>query len=308
VNAGKRILRLDLKSADGRQAFLDLLQQADVLVESFRPGVLDKLARGRPVIEAANPRLVHTAISGWGQNGPFAGRAGHEINYSGVGGGLLYGGPAERPTLGGMPVADFAAALTAVIATMAALIGRDRKQRGTLVDVSIMESVLAWQSENFIAALLEGRVGRATGLLNGGAAFYNIYRASDDRFVTIGAIEPKFWENLCAAVGRPDWIERRADPLPQDRLIGELVEMFSSQTQSYWTSVLGTVDCCFEPVLDATQTLNHPQIVARKLARSQPDFLQLLFPALMDGNRARDRQMVKEVDLAAAIKCWPHRA
>src|SRR5690606_12857233 len=142
---GKRVLTLDLKQVEDRAVLLRLVRRADVLLESYRPGVLARLGLSPEVLRAENPRLVHTALSGWGQTGPSAQRAGHDINYMAVGGGLALSGGAAGPAFAFMPVADMASALQAVIATLAALLRRAAGGQGAFLDVSLMETVLAWQ-------------------------------------------------------------------------------------------------------------------------------------------------------------------
>ncbi len=263
VNAGKKVVRLDLKSEAGRGAFASLLSAADVLLESYRPGTLEKLGFDLERRQQLSPSLVHCALSGYGQTGPLAQSAGHDINYLSLGGGLLASGPAERPVAAFPPIADHASALQAVTAILAALLRRQRTGQGASLDISLTETVLAWQALPLTAALREGELGREEGVLNGGAAFYRIYRCADGRFVSLGAIEPKFWANFCRAVKREAWIERQEEPLPQTELSAEVAELFASLPLEHWESLLGEVDCCFQPVLTPREVLSHRQIRAR---------------------------------------------
>jgi crotonobetainyl-CoA:carnitine CoA-transferase CaiB-like acyl-CoA transferase len=304
TNGGKRVLRLDLKSAAGAETFRRLAARADVLMESYRPGVLGRLGFSPEALRELNPRLIHTALTGWGWTGPSAQRAGHDINYLAVGGGLAYSGAPERPSLMRAPVADYASALTAVIATLAALQRRNATGEGGFVDVSLMESVLAWQAELFIADRhgMAGRRGEA--MLTGGAAYYNVYRTSDGEFVTLGAIEPKFWQAFCRAVERPDWIGRQDEAIPQTELIAEVAALFATRTRAAWRALLEPVDCCFEAVLSAKGTRTHPQIAARGLVRESAGRVEVLFPAHLDGQPPKPRAAVKEIDAAAALRSW----
>lgn len=304
TNAGKRVLRIDLKTPSGAETFGRLLARADVLLESFRPGTLDRLGYPGPELRRLNPRLVHTALSGWGQNGPYAGRAGHDVNYLAIGGGLLYSGGPERPMTTRMPVADFASALTAVIATFGALLRRHATGQGGFVDVSIMESALAWQANLFIAARFGRLDGRGASLLDGGAASYNIYRTVDGGFASLGALESKFWEAFCRAVARPEWIDRQSEPLPQIGLIAEVAALFATQPLAHWRALLEPVDCCFEAVLTAEETLAHPQIASRGLVQHSAGRVEVLFPAWLDGHPPKPRPAPVEVAADAALARW----
>jgi len=304
VNAGKVVLRLDLKQAEERALFLRLVVQADVLVESFRPGTLARLGLSPEVLRQANARLVHTALSGWGQDGPYAGRAGHDINYLAIGGGLSRSGDPERPRFAHPPVADYASALLAALVTLAGLLRRGTTGSGAFLDVSLMETVLAWQGQAQSLArrgLLERR---GESLLSGGAACYNLYRTSDGGYVSLGAIEAKFWANFCRAMGRPDWTARQWEPLPQQGLIGALAAAFAARDRPHWQARLESIDCCFEAVLEPEELGRHPQVAARGLLVERDGLVEALFPAFLDGARPVPRAEVREVDSASALGAW----
>ena len=304
VNAGKRVLRLDLKQAGDRERLLRLIERADVLLESYRPGVLARLGLAPQTLRALNPRLVHTALSGWGQTGPYALRAGHDVNYLAVGGGLARSGPAERPVFAYPPVADMASAMQAVLATLAALLRRAATGQGGFVDVSLMETVLGWQG----LALTQARHGaeepRGGGLLNGGTAFYNLYRTADGRWISLGAVEAKFWENFCRAVGRPDWIARQGEAPPQSGLIAEVAALVATRDCAHWQALLDPVDCCFEALLEPGEVAGHPQVAARGLVIEREGLVQTLLPALLDGRGPAPRAAVMEVSAEAALEAW----
>lgn len=304
VNAGKRVLRLDLKTAEGQAAMLALVAEADVLLESFRPGTLGRLGLSPERLRATNPRLVHTALSGWGQTGPYAARAGHDINYLAVGGGLIAQGEAEQPFFAFPPVADFASAQQATVATLAALLRRSTSGEGAFLDVSLMESVLAWQGFNQTMTAAGEAPRRGGELLNGGAACYNIYRTGDGGFVSLGAVEAKFWANFCQAVGRADWAERQQEPMPQKGLIAEVAALFASRDRAHWQRLLDPVDCCFEALLTMEEVAAHPQVAARGLLSGQGALVQALFPALLDGQGPGPRLPVEEVTLQAILGRW----
>ena len=304
VNAGKRVVRLDLKVEAGRAAFADLISAGDVLLESYRPGMLARLGFDRPTLAAINPHLVHCALSGYGQTGPKADVGGHDLNYLAWGGGLVTSGSVARPMIAHPPVADHAGALQAVIAILGALLRRARDGAGAYLDVSLAEAVLAWQGGQLTATLRGRPMTRGRDLLNGGAACYQIYGTADGRFVTLGALEPKFWAAFCEAAGRPDWTARQAEPLPQDSLIAEVAALFESRPLAEWQAVLGAVDCCWQPVLDAEALLADPQAGARGLLRRTGDLVEVLFPALIDGEAPPPRRPLEEVAAAAVLEAW----
>ncbi len=304
VNAGKRVVRIDLKAEEGQAAFRRLITAADVLLESYRPGMLARLGFGRPALAALNPRLVHCALSGYGQTGPKAGKGGHDLNYLAWGGGLVTSGSAARPTIAHPPVADHAGALQAVISILAALLRRERGGEGAFLDVSLAETVLAWQGGQLTAALRGRPMTRGRELLNGGSACYGIYETADGRFVTLGALEPKFWAAFCEAAGRPEWIARQAEALPQDALIAEVAALFQTRDLATWQGLLDGVDCCWQPVLGPEELLTDPQAEARGLLRQTGDLAEVLFPALIDEQAPAPRRPLEEIAVEAVLESW----
>ena len=294
LNRGKRVCRLDLKQEDGKRVFADLLQDADILLESFRPGVLDRLGFPRERLQALNPKLIHCALSGFGQTGPWAQRAGHDINYCAVAGQSIVSGTVERPVIAYPPIADHAGAMQAAVAMLAALHGRERRDGGVFLDISITESILAWQ---YLPAL-GGDTGRAASILTGGAACYNIYRCADGSFISIGAIETNFWKNFCNALERPDWIDRQFEPMPQTALIAEVSAVIEARGGSDWHDLLDTVDCCYAALLDPLQLADNAYV--RSLGfdpKTGP-----AWPGRIDGDTIRtaeDREEIPAPDLPA---------
>lgn len=304
VNAGKSVVRLDLKGADGREALRGLVRRADVLLESYRPGVLDRLGFGQTALRALNPRLVHCALSGFGQSGPMAGAAGHDVTYMALGGGLVASGPAERPVMAFPPVADYAAAIQAAFATVGGLFRQARTGQGAFLDVSLMETVLAWQAGSLTQARRGGAPRREEALLNGGAACYRVYTCADGRFAALGALEPPFWRAFCKTVGRPAWIERQHEPFPQTDLIAEVAALFASADLAHWQRVLDGVDCCFQPVLSFDEVAAHPHVRARGLVRAGDALTEVLAPVLVDGAPPRHRAPVRELGGDALGGLW----
>ena len=275
LNRGKRVCRLDLKRDEDREVFATLLREADILLESFRPGVLDRLGFTREHLDELNPRLIHCALSGYGQHGPYARRAGHDINYCALAGQSLVSGTVERPVIGYPPIADHASALQAAVAMLAALYGRENRATGVFLDISISESILAWQ---YLPAL-GGASERAASILDGGAACYNIYRCADGRFVSLGAIEQQFWENFCIAVTKPEWTARQFESMPQQALIGELAALFATQPRDHWQARLDGIDCCFEVLLADGDLAAQPQFAFRAAIDADGP----RYPAWIDG-------------------------
>ncbi len=303
VNAGKRVIEIDLKAPAGREQLERLVAAADVLLESYRPGVLDRLGFGEQRLRDLNARLVHCALSGYGQTGPHRLVPGHDLNYVALTGALGATGTEEGPVIPFPPMADHAGALQAVIAILAALLGRDRPaagtQQGCTLDVGMSDALLALQELAFAF-----ETGRRRGLLTGGAAGYQIYRTADDRFITISPLEPKFWANFCTAVGRPDWISRQTEPLPQHALIGEVAAVLGSQPLSHWENVLGAADCCFHPVLEHAEVPDHPQVRARGLIRRHPDWTEVLLPVRIDGADPPARADVAFASVDTILESW----
>ena len=306
-------MRLDLKSPGGQADFADLLAQADVLLESFRPGTMEKLNFSRATVRAINPTLVHCALSGFGQTGPLARKGGHDNNYLALGGNAALSGGRARPELIYPPVGDHAASLQAVVGILAALFRKERQGKGADLDLSIMETVLAWQAIPLTCDLRGGgEATRGEGLLTGGAAFYRIYETADRRFVSLGAIEPKFWAAFCQAVGRDDWLARQNEALPQTGLIDGLAQLFNSRPLAHWTALLADVDCCFEPLLDAPEMLDHPHLKARGQLRhhaadpqtGQEAFVETLFGGWIDRQPPKARPAFEECDVAAIASGW----
>lgn len=271
VNRGKRLLRLDLKEAAGRAALLELVDSADVLVESFRPGVMDRLGLGWEVLKARNPRLVMCAISGYGATGPYAQRAGHDINYIGYAGMLAQNAaPDGRPVLPNLQVGDLlGGAQAALQGILAALVAVQRGGAGSFVDVSMTDAVFAHNIMPLVAHNNGNAPPPGRDLLTGGVPCYNVYRTRDGRYMAVGALELKFWQACCAVLARPDLAARHwqlgqavggADALAVQ---AELDALFAQRTQAEWTALFDRVDCCVTPVLETAQALAHPLFRAR---------------------------------------------
>jgi crotonobetainyl-CoA:carnitine CoA-transferase CaiB-like acyl-CoA transferase len=275
INRNKRSLALDLKAHAGRDAFLRLAQQADAIVESFRPGVVDRLGIGHAAIAAINPRIVYCSISGYGQTGPYRDRPGHDINYLGYAGVLDQTGVAGgAPALSNLQIADLlGGALNASTAILAALFAAARTGTGTFVDVAMTEGSLAHSIFALHTVQTSGRSQpRGTDLLTGGVPCYGVYATLDRRYLAVGALEHKFWRALCEALERPDLIAGHLATGSEGQAVRlALAAIFAQRTRAQWTERLASVDCCVTPVLSPDEVLDDPQVVARDMVVTAAD-------------------------------------
>jgi alpha-methylacyl-CoA racemase len=266
LNRGKRSIRIDLKTEQGKEVLLRLARGADVLLESFRPGVLDRLGVGYETLRGVNPRLIYCAITGYGQDGPNRDRSGHDMNYLGLNGLLGLTGEADGPPVQAAgQIADLGGgALTAALGVMVALHERERSGQGQLVDASMFDGSLSWLALVAAEALASGRTPRRGQLqLAGALTCYRPYRCADG-YVTLGALEPKFWQAWCHGVGREDLIEHQFDP-PGSEAHQAVSEIFAGRTREQWRQFASEHDCCLEPVLDLDEALDSELVRAREM-------------------------------------------
>jgi alpha-methylacyl-CoA racemase len=266
LNRGKRSIRLDLKHETGRDALLRLVRGFDVVLESFRPGVLDRLGCGYDAMRDQNPRIVYCPITGYGQTGPNTQRAGHDLNYLGLVGLLgLTGEPGGRPIQSAGQIADIGGgALTAAIGVLAALRERERSGEGQLVDISMADGSLAWLAMTAAAYLCDGRVPERGGeQLTGGFVCYYPYEAADG-WVTCGALEPKFWRRFCEGTGRPELADKQFER-PGSDAWREIAEVFRSRTRDEWRAFNDEHDAMIEPVLDLDEALSSELVREREM-------------------------------------------
>jgi crotonobetainyl-CoA:carnitine CoA-transferase CaiB-like acyl-CoA transferase len=275
VNRGKQFVRLDLKDAAQRERFLEMVEQADAVMESFRPGVMDKLGLGWDILKQRNPRLVMCSISGYGQTGPLAYQAGHDINYIGYAGMLEQNaGPDGVPALPNLQIGDLlGGAQCAVQGMLAALLGARISGRGRYVDVAMTDGVFAHNIMPLTAVNHTGQTAApGRDLLTGGVPCYNLYRTSDQRFMAVGALELKFWQACCDVIGRPDLKDRHwskgqeISGTDADTVKRELDRLFAQESQAYWTDKFAAADCCVSPVLRMDEALQHPHFQSRRMA------------------------------------------
>jgi crotonobetainyl-CoA:carnitine CoA-transferase CaiB-like acyl-CoA transferase len=265
LNRNKRSLRLNLKDERGRDVLLRLVEDYDVVVESFRPGVMDRLGVGYDALRARNPRVIYCPISGYGQDGPLTARSGHDTNYLALNGLLgLTGRRSGPPIQSAGQIADLGGGgLMAAVGILAALHERERSGEGQVVDISMTDGALSWLAMVAARYFAEERVPqRGEPELAGGIACYFPYETKDGQWISLGALEPKFWQNWCNGVGRPDLIEKQFEH-PDSEAGAEIAGVFSERTRDEWTAFAGEHDCCLEPILDLDEVLDSELVRAR---------------------------------------------
>ena len=270
VNRNKKSIAIDLKNVEGREVFLKLASTADCVLEQFRPGVVDRLRINYDRIAELNSRIVYCSLTGFGQDGPHRERSGHDLNYLALSGVLgLTTDDSGRPVIPGVQVADLAGGMIAGFAILAALLARERTGRGQYVDVSmfdVMLSMLPIPAAHHLAGATIPVGGKY--VLSGAYPFYNVYETGDGKFMTLGALEPKFWANFCRKVGREDLVSRQFDSGERrENLFTELRAIFKSKSQSDWVEFIRDADCCCEPVLSMVEAFEHVQTRAREMIR-----------------------------------------
>ncbi len=268
LNRNKRSLALNLKAPEGREIFVNLVRTADVVVEGFRPGVMDRLGLGYAVLKEVNPRIVFCSLSGFGQDGPYRSRVGHDANYMAIAGLLkLVGDVEEAPTLPGIQIADMAGGVHAALGILAALVARGTSGRGQFVDVAMLDGVMTWMVMQVAHLAAKGEEQpREKMYLAGTIPSYNVYETRDHKYVTVGALEPHFWANLCRALGREDLIKLAGATGAEGTMLQqEMKEIFSSKTSQEWEEELGELDICFGPVNGLAEAQQDPQVRHREI-------------------------------------------
>ena len=261
VNQGKKSLALNYRNPRGRELFLKLAETADVILEGFRPTIADKYGIGYEAVCAAKADIVYCSLSGYGREGPYQQRAGHDLNYMSIGGAVALNGRSdERPIPYGMPVADLSGGMLAAIAILGALVGRERSGQGMYLDIALIDGVISWMTPMAMSAYFGGlEVKAGTHPLLGGAGCFNVYETADGKYLSLGALEPHFWGDFCKTIDRTDLIKRQFDPA----LGAELSVIFSKKSRDEWLSLFEDKDACIEPVNSVDEMLLNPQVQAR---------------------------------------------
>lgn len=282
-NINKRSLALDLKRPEGVEILFRLVKRANVLVESFRPGVLDRLGAGYFNLSRENPRLIYCAITGYGQDGPLARAPGHDLNFEAVGGAVGLTGPAGgSPFIPGVPFADIGAGMWAAFAIVAALRRAERTGQGQFIDASILDTAvgfLAHQAQYYLSCGTPG--GRETTRHNGRRPSYRLYPTADGRSLAVACSEPKFWRNLCGLIGREEFEgDFSASGERRRKVIAALEKTFRRRTMEEWLSVFEGKEVCVSPVLEVAEVFAYPQVRSRGLVVDHPHSAGGTHPAL----------------------------
>ncbi|MFU8867256.1 CaiB/BaiF CoA transferase family protein [Natronococcus sp.] len=278
VNRGKRSVAIDLKSEDGRAAFYRLVAESDVVLESFRPGVVDRLGIDYETLREHNEELIYCSVTGYGQDGPWADRAGHDLNYVALAGllDMTRESPDAKPQTPGYPIGDMAGGLFAAFAIVEAILARELGNAdGEYVDIALADVVASFSQAIAYQSLTgdpaEPRPGETP--LTGALPWYDSYETADERWVTLAALEPKFWRAFCEAVGREDLLEEHGstDPDVRAALRAELEALFRERTRDEWEDALEGVDAAFSGVYAPAEAVEHPQLRARGLVEESAD-------------------------------------
>lgn len=269
VNRGKQSLTLDLRKPEGVEILKKLVRDADVLLESFRPGVMDKLGCGYETLKAINPKLVYAALTGYGQTGPYRDRAGHDMNYCGYAGALdQIGNAGSGAVLSNTQIADLAGgSLTCAVGILAAVIGARSSGHGAFVDSAMLDGTLALQVVALSTLRTMGKtLPRGTDMLTGGLPNYNLYQCADGKWFALGSLEMKFWQSFCERAGRPDLGRRPMAPgkLAQE-VHAEVTALFKTRTRDEWEEFLAPADACTSGIYTLEEALQNEQVRARGL-------------------------------------------
>lgn len=274
LNRNKRSLALDLKQPEALEVVKQLLTDYDIVLEQFRPGVMERLGLGYEALKAINPKLIYVSITGYGQTGPYKDRAGHDINYLALAGLSSYTGRTDSGPLPlGMQVADIAGgSLHGVIGLLAAVIARQQSGQGTHLDVSMTDCAFSLNAMAGAGYLACGEEPHWEDQMLNGGSFYDYYRSRDGRWLSVGSLEPGFMQQLCAALGRPELAAQGLSPKPeQQRLLKDALKVeFERHDFAELCELFAGVDACVEPVLNLSEAVQHPQLQARELVTQVP--------------------------------------
>ena len=274
LGRNKKTMFLNLKTPEAKQIIRRLIMEYDIILEQFRPGVMDRLGLGYEELRSVNPRLIYCSLTGYGQTGPLRDAAGHDINYMSRSGIISHAGRADSgPSLMNFQIADIAAgSLHSVIGILAAVYSREQTGQGQFVDVAMMDGCVPFNSLDGADFLVSGRQPQREGELLNGGCMYDYYETSDGGYMSVGSLEPKFWAAFCRAIGREDLISGTVRPEDMPKVKEEIREIFRSKTRDEWTEIFSGADACVQPVMDLKE-------------------------ALLEDEQIRAREMVVEVDL-----------
>ena len=263
----KRHISLNLKTEEGREIFFKLAHDADVILEGFRPGVVDRLGVDYESVKRVNPRIIYCAISGYGQTGPLRDRAGHDVNYLSTAGVLdLIGEKGNPPAIPGVQIADIAGAMNGVIGILLALFAREKSGKGQYIDISMTDSLLGFMTLPVLFSQIdEGRFERSDTLLSHRYACYNTYETFDGRYLAIGAVEQRFWQNLCRHLKVPEYGDLQYDEERREEITGCLRTIFKKKSLAQWDAELSTTEVCHSVIQDIEEVLHAPLFNEREM-------------------------------------------
>lgn len=294
LNRNKRCIALNLKQAGAVEVVKQLVQEYDIVLEQFRPGVMDKLGVGYEALKAINPKLIYVSITGYGQTGPLRDRAGHDINYLALAGVASYTGRRESGPLPlGVQLADIGGgSLHGVMGLLAAVIHRQQTGEGQQVDVSMTDCAFSLHGMAGAGYLAAGVEPEMEGLALNGGSFYDYYRTRDGRWFSVGSLEPQFMQQFCAAIGRPELAARGLSPSPEEQqaLKREIAIEFEKQDFAQWQESFAALDACVEPMLSLAEAVEHPQLAERGLVTRVPN-----------GKGGEQRQMACPIRFSAGL-------
>ncbi|GEL76407.1 CaiB/BaiF CoA transferase family protein [Tenuibacillus multivorans] len=281
-NRGKKSVAINLKEEKGQNLALDLIKKADVVVESFRPGVMNQFGLGYDHAKSVNEKIVYLSLTGFGQNSPYRDQGSHDSNYLAMSGML-----SQLKDVSGRPIhptntlADLIGGIAASEAITAALFQREKTGNGTYIDLAMTDAIFNMMGNHVMLSLL-AQINSGIPVLNGSSANYHIYKTKDERFMTLGALEYKFWKNFCEAVGRVDWLESYPDHLTDQNLFEEVEQLFLTKPQSEWTEIGEEHDCCLFPVLEIGEAVKSAYVKERDLIKNNM-FVQTHYQSAQDG-------------------------
>jgi crotonobetainyl-CoA:carnitine CoA-transferase CaiB-like acyl-CoA transferase len=267
LNRNKRSIAIDLKRREGRELLLELATWADVLIEQFRPGVMERLELGYETIKEVNPSIIYCSLTGYGQDGPYRDVAGHDINYLGYAGVLDSTGAAEGPpVICGVQIADLGAGgMFSALSILTAYIYMMKTGEGQHLDVSMMDGSISWLTVNTGELFMTGKgPERGTQVLQGAFPCYNVYEAGDG-YMAVGALENKFWQRLCEILGKPEYGPEQFNTEKTGEIFAWLKGKFKEKTRAEWMEVFADEDACVSPVLSVTEMASDPQVLHRKM-------------------------------------------
>jgi len=272
VNRSKKSAAINYRNPRGQELLLQLTQTFDVMIETFRPGAVKRWGIDYDAVRQVNPRIVYCSLSGYGQVGPYAHRAGHDLNYLALGGLLALNGAAGGPPIPpGVQIADLSGGMLAALAILAVLVGRQSTGRGAFLDVAMIDAVASWAAPMagvIQATSANGLDPRGRTPLSGGLPCYNVYETADGKFISLGALEPHFWTAFCDAIHRSDLLSRQYDTAAME----ELTQVFRQHTRDEWVERLRKADACIEPVKELDETWRDPHLRQRGLVTERNTF------------------------------------